>query len=270
MVLIYSICFRRWKTLHDTWYPDNGWSAEIYTGHINHTHLASLDKLINSLQELVDDKEYLKWVDPWWNSFKDYTESKTNLTSWKELTTDADLFSMTLSDWLFDSSGSGRKPEIRFNNLTNLTCNEPAPDIQASKIKFSYLLFDGPEEHVPAKRKVEQLIAESGLPGSFSFVKVYAAWETDEIIGYELWRNIGLALAAIFTVIVILLANIRISLMVFLTVVLTLVDIVGFLHFWDITIDIISCVNIVLAVGLCVDYSVHIGHAYIVAKGTYY
>merc|ERR1712113_525824 len=133
---------------------------------------------------------------------------------------------------------------------------------------FSYLLFDGPEEHVPAKRKVEQLITESGLPGSFSFVKVYAAWETDEIIGYELWRNIGLALAAIFTVIVILLANIRISLMVFLTVVLTLVDIVGFLHFWDITIDIISCVNIVLAVGLCVDYSVHIGLAFMVAKGS--
>ena len=96
---------------------------------------------------------------------------------------------------------------------------------------------------------------------------MYAAWETDEIIGYELWRNIGLALAAIFTVVIILLANIRISLMVFLTVVLTLVDIVGFLHFWDITIDIISCVNIVLAVGLCVDYSVHIGHAFIVAKG---
>ena len=56
--------------------------------------------------------------------------------------------------------------------------------------------------------------------------------------------------------------------MVFLTVVLTLVDIVGFLHFWDITIDIISCVNIVLAVGLCVDYSVHIGHAYLTARGT--
>merc|ERR1712128_314921 len=43
-------------------------------------------------------------------------------------------------------------------------------------------------------------------------------------------------------------------------------DIVGFLHFWDITIDIISCVNIVLAIGLCVDYSVHIGHAYLVSE----
>ena len=139
---------------------------------------------------------------------------------------------------------------------------------QATKQRFAYLLFDGPEEHVPAKRKLEEVIAQSGLPTTFSFVKVYAAWETDEIIGYELLRNIGLALAAIFTVIFILLPNMRISLMVFTTVVLTLLDIVGFLHFWDITIDIISCVNIVLAVGLCVDYSVHIGHAYLTARGT--
>ena len=87
------------------------------------------------------------------------------------------------------------------------------------------------------------------------------------LIGYELGRNIGLALGAIFTVILVLLSNIKITLTVFLTVVLTLVDIIGFLHFWGITIDIISCVNIVLAVGLCVDYSVHIAHAFLVAEG---
>merc|ERR1711915_143002 len=55
---------------------------------------------------------------------------------------------------------------------------------------------------------------------------------------------------------------------VILIVLLTLTDIVGFLHFWNITIDIISCVNIVLAIGLCVDYSVHVGHAFLIAKGT--
>ena len=257
---------RQWKSLHDSWYPENGWSAEIYTGHLNHTHLLALDRLVTSLEEVVEEKQYLRGVYPWWNSFKDYTETKTNLSSWTEMTDEPGLFPRLLSDWLFDSSGSGHKPEFRFSG--NLSCDSPAPRIEATKIKFAYLLFDGPEEHVPAKRKVEQVIKDSGLEGSFSFVKVYAAWETDEIIGQELWRNIGLALAAIFSVIVILLANFRISLMVFLTVVLTLVDIVGFLHFWDITIDIISCVNIVLAVGLCVDYSVHIGHAFLVSRGS--
>ena len=42
---------------------------------------------------------------------------------------------------------------------------------------------------------------------------------------------------------------------------------VGILHFWGITVDTLSCINIVLAIGLCVDYSAHIAHAFIVSKG---
>ena len=70
-------------------------------------------------------------------------------------------------------------------------------------------MFDGPEEHVPAKRKLEEVIAQSGLPTTFSFVKVYAAWETDEIIGEELWRNVVLAMACVTSVVLLLLANLR-------------------------------------------------------------
>ena len=44
---------------------------------------------------------------------------------------------------------------------------------------------------------------------------------------------------------------------------------VGMLHFWDLTIDTLSCINIVLAIGLCVDYSAHIAHAYIVSEGKF-
>ena len=60
----------------------------------------------------------------------------------------------------------------------------------------------------------------------------------------------------------------KICVLVLLCVVLTLVDIVGMLHFWGITIDTLSCVNIVLAIGLCVDYSAHIAHAFMVAEGS--
>ena len=62
------------------------------------------------------------------------------------------------------------------------------------------------------------------------------------------------------------LSDFVICLMVLACVVLTLVDLVGFLHFWDITIDTLSCVNIVLAVGLCVDYSAHIAHSFMVTQ----
>ena len=54
------LCCRRWINLHDEFYPENGWTADIYTGHINHTHLLSLDKMVNDLQNLADQKLYLK------------------------------------------------------------------------------------------------------------------------------------------------------------------------------------------------------------------
>ena len=39
--------------------------------------------------------------------------------------------------------------------------------------------------------------------------KIYAAWETDEIIGEELWRNVVLAMACVTSVVLLLLANLR-------------------------------------------------------------
>ena len=56
--------------------------------------------------------------------------------------------------------------------------------------------------------------------------------------------------------------------LVFACVIMTLVEIVGYLHFWNMTIDIISCVSIVLAIGLCVDYSVHITHRFLSEHGS--
>merc|ERR1712110_975652 len=65
-----------------------------------------------------------------------------------------------------------------------------------------------------------------------------------------------------------LLGNIFVVILTLIMVITTLVDIVGFLHFWGITIDILSAVNIVLAIGLCVDYAVHIAHAFLMSQGS--
>ena len=60
---------------------------------------------------------------------------------------------------------------------------------------------------------LRQIIREanfSGGPGRvFPFSKGYAAWETDEIIGEELWRNVVLAMACVTSVVLLLLANLR-------------------------------------------------------------
>ena len=106
------------------------------------------------------------------------------------------------------------------------------------------------------------------------------------MITKELVRNLGIALACVFLTTLLLLANFLGSVMVLLCVAITLVspivfftdliftmtphpqvDLCGYMHFWGLTIDVVSAVNVIIAIGLCVDYSVHICHAFLTVAG---
>ena len=102
----------------------------------------------------------------------------------------------------------------------------------------------------------------------YVFVKEYSNWETDEVITRELIRNLGIALACVFVTTLLLLADLLGSVYVLGTVALSLVDLCGFMAAWNITIDVVSACNIIIAIGLCVDYSVHICHAFLTVSGT--
>ena len=123
--------------------------------------------------------------------------------------------------------------------------------------------MNGPSEHIPAMNRIKTLISEANLTGRvFPISYFYPAWETDEIIANELYRNIGLAIICVSVTTLLLLRNLITSGLVILCVLLSLVDVAGFMHFWNVTIDTVSCVNLIIAIGLCVDYSAHIAHRF--------
>lgn len=37
----------------------------------------------------------------------------------------------------------------------------------------------------------------------------------------------------------------------------------GFMQRWGLTIDLVSCIGLELAIGLCVDYATHVGHTFL-------
>ena len=263
-----------WIRTHKIDFPKDGWGSDIYTGKIDPLlDLPQIDSMVKEMANLTEGEDrVLKGIDSWWFKFKDYVQtSKGSLhptSSYSELGYDPQNFSLDLSNFLFSQVGARYTTNILLDG--KLTCNSPAPPILATKTGFQYDRFTGPTQHAPARRKVEEVMDSHQLSSSrtFSHSKIYAAWETDETIAKELWRNMGLAMMCVFVITLLLLANVKICVLVLLCVILTLVDIVGMLHFWGITIDTLSCVNIVLAIGLCVDYSAHIAHAFMVAEGS--
>jgi hypothetical protein len=40
------------------------------------------------------------------------------------------------------------------------------------------------------------------------------------------------------------------------------IDVGGFMYFWGLTIDIVAATNIIISVGLCVDFAAHLTHTF--------
>ncbi len=78
--------------------------------------------------------------------------------------------------------------------------------------------------------------------------------------------NVGLALAAVGLIVLLTVPSPLAALIITVNVGFCLVEILGFMHALGIAIDSVSVINIVLAVGLSIDYSAHVGHCFM-AKG---
>ena len=86
-------------------------------------------------------------------------------------------------------------------------------------------------------------------------------------VNYLAIRNILLALAMVSVVTILLLADLISCVLVLTTVLLTLIDTVGLMYLWGLTINITAATNLVISVGLCVDYSAHMALTFLTKTG---
>ena len=78
---------REFFITHDTFYPDNGWTPEVYSETFNYTHLDTIDKLVTGLR-VLEEKKTIREVNPWWTKMKSYVVDKKNFATWEELAYD--------------------------------------------------------------------------------------------------------------------------------------------------------------------------------------
>lgn len=73
--------------------------------------------------------------------------------------------------------------------------------------------------------------------------KLFASWTTDKLISQEVMRNVILALVCVMGTTAILIAEVQTCFWILLCVLLTLLNVCGFMYFWGLTIDIVSCIG---------------------------
>jgi len=250
---------RQWFEASDTFFPSDGERVTVYLTELDFAkELNSIEKLVSSLNLATD---IVASVDSWWPHYRTFVEDQLPSTE--------EGWSRTLTQFLFSPMGLRFASNFKFSESAAAVCGEPAPPVLLSTFTFTHVKFEGRGEHIPALNKVKNIIADCNFSGNvFALTQEYSNWETDEVITKELFRNLGIALACVFLTTLALLANFTGSLIVLFCVAITLVDLCGYMHFWGLTIDVVSAVNVIIAIGLCVDYSVHICHAFLTLSGT--
>jgi predicted RND superfamily exporter protein len=102
----------------------------------------------------------------------------------------------------------------------------------------------------------------------FAYGRDWLNYEQYKSIANEAVRNVTVTLAACLVIIAILVVEIKTVISVFLALCMIFVNIVGYMHFWGLSIDSVTVIMLVIALGLAVDYSAHIGRAYLEKLGT--
>ena len=254
------------------YFPSGGDRVTLYCSGMD--HVGEFEKLNKLATDIRDQRDIVDSVDSWTFKFTEYYNryfvednndleivNSSSMLPYKHL--DNDTFNEKFTQFLYSPKGALYRPRFIFN-YNNISCGKPAPDVALSTIMFQHKLFPaGPSQHIPAMNRIKNLISEANITGKVFPISIfYPAWETDEVIAKELYRNIGLAFICIFITTLFLINNVITSFLVIFCVMLSLVDVAGFMYFWGVTIDTVSCVNLIIAIGLCVDYAAHIAHRY--------
>jgi len=108
-----------------------------------------------------------------------------------------------------------------------------------------------------------------GAPlNAFPFASAFLFFDGLAVVGDETRNNLIGACVCVFLVNLLMLADLFAALLVLLIVGFVDVLILGYMAHWGLDFNSVTAINLVLAVGLAVDYSSHIAHSFLVAKGS--
>ena len=100
---------------------------EILSGKQGHHHRLDMTLSCQHCQHVMPTD-----VDMWWKDLKVYLKERKNVTDWEESMNDG-TFPKYLSDFLYHEDGAQAKRKFLFAGGAKVECDEPAPEIAASR-----------------------------------------------------------------------------------------------------------------------------------------
>ena len=109
---------------------------------------------------------------------------------------------------------------------------------------------------------MEYLEETFGVKGTFSYSPEYLDFEQYKVFRKETVANLALASFFVAIILLVVTMSFRLTLLVILCVLLTEFFLIALIHIWGLTFNAIMVVNLIVAIGFAVEYSLHIAYTY--------
>lgn len=174
---------------------------------------------------------------------------------------DAATFYTSLNTYL-QGAGAQYKNFIKWNDDT-----DPTKGIYATKIFGSYEAAKNANENIDSMLSVRKVQDKYPQLDAMAFTTPYVFWEGLRVVYEETVRNVIVTVIVVYFVCMIFLGDIWAATLTTLSVCFVDICLFGFLHWIGLHMNTVTCINLLLALGLTVDYSAHLAHAYMHVGG---
>ncbi|XP_069133104.1 patched domain-containing protein 3-like isoform X2 [Argopecten irradians] len=230
------------------YFPSNFPISFVIPNHQNYSSIHVLDKLDSILKLArnyidIEDTYELNWLTSYQNStfFANKTEND---------------FTTGLHRFLNNSKVF--KNDVVFN---------PTPDqIEASR--FFVMSNNIKDSYTQGKLMLQMReIASNSVIPCFAYSPSFIFFEQYVAVLPSTLQTVGIAVAAVFVVACVLMPNPFLIICIALSLASIITGVLGFMHFWGLSLSSITMIHVIMSVGFSVDFSAHICHAFLTSEG---
>ncbi|KAK3605298.1 hypothetical protein CHS0354_001415 [Potamilus streckersoni] len=251
------------------YFPDEGPNIGVYCNYMDYH--ANIDKIDLLVGRLLKNNNTLKGtLVPWTEPFKVWASLLQNINTSISLTAagyfqDKTLFREEMYNFFHHVElGKAYKQFLFFDY------DSSPPLARATYIPGQQIRMENADKDLVSMESMRKTVDEIGLEGGECFVysDFYIFFETIEYLPEEITKSFLIASVCVILVNFVLLVDLTTSILVFLCVILTTIDVIGTLHFIGFTLEQNMVILLVFSIGLSVDFSAHFGYMFLTVKGS--
>jgi len=206
-------------------------------------------------------QEYLRWANAG-NVENQYLTNGVGTIANPSIISDETVYYNSLQTFL-QGSGSEFSENIVFeeNSLTDVKTS-----VIMTFLKAELLQQDGMDRYDTMEElrdEISNIISEA-----FPYFSEFIYWEEFGVIKTEFIRNVCIAMGVIAVVTISLISELITAACVMFSISFAVVDVAGFSYYWGLDYNGIVMIYSLIALGLTVDYAIHVGYKYSVVSGS--